>query len=318
MTALRPVGPIRRRRAGRRDGMAALPFLAPWLIGLLLFFVYPLIATVLLSFAHYDQFSAPTFVGFKNWVYVLAEYRPFVQALLNTGVLILLMVPLSTVFALGTGMVVMRLRRGAGLFRTLFYLPYLAPPVAATLAFVFLLSPRGALNQLLQLFGIHGPNWFGDPNTSKVALTLLTLWGVGNLMVIFLAALLDVPQEQYEASSLDGAGAFAQFWYVTLPTLRPIILFSIITGVIATMQYYTQAVVAGRVASGQTVGPGAGLELGYPGGSTLTLPQLVYIFGFQNFDAGSASVVAVIMMVVALALTALLLRRGSAFLAEGE
>jgi len=312
------VARARRRRAERRDWLAALPFLAPWLIGLVLFFGYPLVSTLVLSFTRYDQYSAPTFVGLKNWVYVLTQYRPFVQALTNTGILIALMVPLSTVFALFTGMVVLKVRRGSGVFRTLYYLPYLAPPVAATLAFVFLLSPRGALNQFLGVLGITGPNWFGDPSTSKLALTLLTLWGVGNLMVIFLAALLDVPEQLYEAASLDGAGPVAQFWYVTLPTLRPILLFSVVTGVIQTMQYYTQAVVAGRVASGQSIGPGAGFELGYPGGSTLTLPQLVYTFGFQNFDAGSASVVAVIMMIAALALTSVLLTRGSAFMTEGE
>jgi len=307
-----------RRRVARHDGLAALPFLAPWLLGTVLFFGYPLVSTVILSFTHYDQYSAPTFVGLKNWTYVLTQYRPFTQALANTGILVALMVPSSTIFALLTGMIVLRIKRGSGVFRTLYYLPYLAPPVAATLAFVFLLSPRGALNQLLNLFGVRGPNWFGDPSTAKSALTLLTLWGVGNLMVIFLAALLDVPQQLYEAASIDGAGRFAQFWYVTLPTIKPILLFSVITGVIQTMQYYTQAVVAGRVASGQSIGPGAGFELGYPGGSTLTLPQLVYTFGFQNFDAGSASVVAVIMMVAALGLTAVLLTRGSGFLTEGE
>ncbi|CAN5285956.1 sugar ABC transporter permease [soil metagenome] len=308
----------RHRRLVRREALTALPFLLPWLLGLVLFFVYPLLATVALSFAQYDQFNPPQFVGIQNWIYVLSQYRPFGQALGNTVILILLMVPSSTIFALVTGMVVMRLRRGAGVFRTLFYLPYLAPPVAATLAFVFLLSPRGALNQFLALVGIEGPKWFNDPATAKIALTLLTLWGIGNLMVIFLAALLDVPQEQYEASSLDGAGPIAQFWYITLPALRPIVLFSVITGVIATMQYYTQAIVAGRVASGQSIGPGTGFVPGYPGGSTLTLPQLIYSFGFQNFDVGSASVVAVIMMAIALALTATLLRRGSAFLGEGE
>ncbi len=308
----------RRRSLARSEALTALPFLTPWLVGLALFFAYPLVATVALSFTHYDQFTAPRFVGVQNWIYVLTQYRPFGQALFNTGVLVLLMVPSGTVFALITAMVVMKLRRGAGVFRTLFYLPYLAPPVAATLAFVFLLSPRGALNQALGAIGIEGPKWFNDPATAKIALTLLGLWGIGNLMVIFLAALLDVPQELYEASSLDGAGAFAQFRHITLPTLRPIVLFSVITGVIATMQYYTQAIVAGRVASGQSIGPGAGFQPGYPGGSTLTLPQLIYSFGFQNFDVGSASVVAVIMMVIALAFTAVLLRRSAGSMEEGE
>lgn len=301
-----------------REDLRALPFLSPWLIGVAVFFLYPLFATIYFSFTSYDQLSPPVFVGLRNWVYVFTAYGPFYQALLNTFEFVLLMVPASTIFGLITGAVVMRIKRGAGVFRTLFYLPYLAPPVAATLTFVFLLSPNGALNRPLHALGLPAPNWFNDPATAKVALTLLSLWGIGNLMVIFLAALLDVPVEHYEAASLDGAGSVATFFYVTLPTIRPIIVFSVVTGVIEILQYYTQAVVAGQVASGQAIGPGSSFDLGYPNGSTLTLPQLIYTLGFQNFDTGSASVVSVVLMVLALGFTVFLLRRGSAFLTEGD
>ena len=306
------------RRSARRRDVQALPYLLPWMLGIAIFFLYPLIATVYFSFTRYDQINPPTFVGLKNWIYVFTQYGPFLQGLGNTFILILLIVPASTVFGIVTALVVINIRRGAGLLRTLFYLPFLAPPVAATLAFVFLLSANGALNQFLGLLGLNGPSWFTDPATAKIALTILGLWGIGNLMVIFLAALLDVPREQYEAASLDGAGALGRFWYVTLPAIRPIILFSVITGIIQTLQYYTQAVVAGRIASGQSIGPGALAVLGYPNGSTLTLPQLIYTLGFQNFDTGSASVVSVVLIVLALLFTSFLLRRGSVFLADGE
>lgn len=308
------------RRTGRRrrEDLRALPFLLPWLIGVAVFFLYPLVATVYFSFTSYDQINPPEFVGLRNWTYVFTQYGPFFQSLGNTFWLVLLMVPAGVVFGLVTGAVVMAVRRGAGVYRTLFYLPFLAPPVAATLAFVFLLSPTGPVNHLLGNLGIEGPSWFNDPATAKPALTLLSLWGIGNLMIIFLAALLDVPREQYEAASLDGAGALARFWYVTLPTIRPIIVFSVVTGVIQTLQYYTEAIVAGKVASGQSTGPGASFVPGYPNGSTLTLPQLIYSLGFQNFDTGSASVVSVVLMVLALGFTAILLRRGSAFQTEGD
>ena len=120
---------------------------------------------------------------------------------------------------------------------------------------------------------------------------MLALWGIGDLMVIFMASLLDVPREQYEAASLDGAGAIQQFRHITLPTISPIITFAVITGVIQTMQYYTQAVIAGKVASGVVDAPGTSFDAGYPDGSTLTLPQLVYTLGFQHFNTGAACVV---------------------------
>ena len=307
-----------RRRRLRQD-LRALPFLAPWLLGLAILFIYPLVATVYFSFTHYDQINPPTFVGWANWTYILRENPLFWTALKNTMWLVAVMVPARTLVGLGLGLIVMRAKRGSGVLRTLLYLPYLAPPVAATLAFVFLLNPgTGPVNQALHALGINAPNWFGDPSTAKPALTLLAVWGVGDLMVIFMASLLDVPREQYEAASLDGAGPFAQFRYITLPTIKPIILFALVTGVISTMQYYTQAIVAGKVASGTSVGPGTTFDPGYPDGSTLTVPQLIYSLGFQNFDTGAACVVAIILVVISMAFTMLLLRRGAGFLAAGD
>jgi multiple sugar transport system permease protein len=213
------------------------------------------------------------------------------------------------------GMLVISVRRGRSLLRTIFYAPYLAPPVAGTLAFVFLLNPgTGPVNSILRHLGLGQPGWFNDPGWAKPALTLLALWGVGDLMVIFMAALLDVPRELYEAASLDGAGAVRRFRHVTLPHLRPILLFAVITGVIATMQYYTEPLIAGQVASGQIGGSGQQVEPGYPGGSTLTLPQLVYNLGFQRFDIGAACVIALVLFALSMLFAAFLMRRGSGFL----
>ena len=126
-----------------------------------------------------------------------------------------------------------RARRGVGVFRTVFYLPALAPPVAATLGFVYLLNPAtGPVNTVLGKIGIEGPLWFNDPSWSKPSLVLLALWGVGNTMIIFLAAILDVPQHLYESAELDGAGALQRLRWVTLPTISPVILFAVVLGVI--------------------------------------------------------------------------------------
>ncbi|GAA4919665.1 sugar ABC transporter permease [Streptomyces coeruleoprunus] len=297
-------------RGRTRTALRTLAFMSPWLVGFAVFFAYPLLSTVYFSFTHYDGFRQPEFNGLENWTYVFTDYPAFWPAMGNTLWLVVVMVACRVVFGLGVGLLVTKIKTGAGVFRTLFYLPYLAPPVAATLAFVFLLNPgTGPVNGLLEGAGLPAPGWFGDPDWSRPALTLLAVWGVGDLMVIFMAALLDVPREQYEAAELDGASAWQRFRYVTLPAISPIVLFAVVTGVIQTMQYYTQPLVAGKVASGIIGNSGQQFEPGYPEKSTLTLPQLVYNLGFQRFDYGSACVVALVLFALAMAFTALLMRR---------
>ncbi|MET9589689.1 sugar ABC transporter permease [Streptomyces sp. NPDC006516] len=300
--------PLRRKR--NRERLRTLGFLSPWLVGFSVFFGYPLIATVYFSFMHYNQIKAPTFVGLRNWRYVLEQMPLFGPALWNTLWLVVVMVALRVVFGLGIGLLITKIKSGVGLFRTAFYIPYLAPPVAATVAFVFLLNPStGPVNEVLSWFGLHGPNWFNDPNWSKPSLVLLSLWGIGDLMVIFMASLLDVPKEQYEAAELDGAGAWTKFRYVTWPAITPIVLFAVVTGVVQTMQYYTQALVAGKLASGVSIGPGTVIQPGYPDHSTLTVPQLVYSLGFQNFNTGAACVLSLVLFAIAMAVTLLLMRK---------
>ncbi|MEU8994066.1 sugar ABC transporter permease [Streptomyces caniferus] len=311
-TALAPPA-LRRKR--RRERLRILGFLSPWLVGFPVFFGYPLIATVYFSFMHYNQIETPEFVGLRNWTYVLTQMPLLGPALWNTLWLVVVMVALRVVFGLGIGLLVTKIKTGAGLFRTVFYLPYLAPPVAATVAFVFLLNPgTGPVNDLLGALGIPAPAWFNDPAWAKPSLVVLSLWGIGDLMVIFVAALLDVPREQYEAAELDGAGAWGKFRYVTWPSLTPIVLFAVVTGVVQTMQYYTQALVAGKLASGVSIGPGTVIQPGYPDHATLTVPQLVYSLGFQNFNTGAACVLSLVLFVLAMAVTTLLLRKRAGLL----
>ncbi|MEU1803483.1 sugar ABC transporter permease [Streptomyces sp. NPDC019937] len=310
--------PALRRKAVRRR-LRTLGFLSPWLVGFTVFFGYPLIATVYFSFMHYNQIEAPTFVGLRNWRYVFEQMPLFGPALWNTLWLVAVMVALRVVFGLGIGLLVTKVKAGVGFFRTAFYLPYLAPPVAATVAFVFLLNPgTGPVNDILGSVGISAPNWFNDPAWAKPSLVLLSLWGIGDLMVIFMAALLDVPKDQYEAAELDGAGALHKFRYVTWPSITPIVMFAVVTGVVQTMQYYTQALVAGKLASGVTIGPGSVIQPGYPDHSTLTVPQLVYSLGFQNFNTGAACVLSLVLFAIAMAVTTLLMRRRAGLLSAED
>jgi len=285
--------------------------MSPAILGFSVFFVYPLIATVYYSFQSYDLLSPPRFIGWANYDYFLHDDPKVWQAIRNTLWLVVFMVPAKILFALLVSQVLLVVRRGGSWFRAIFYLPALAPPVAATLMFVFLLNPStGPVNETLRFFGIPGPLWFNDPDWSKPALVFLAIWGVGDVMIILLAALLNVPKEQYEAATLDGAGPLARWWYITLPTIAPVVMFAAITGVIATLQYFTQPAVAAQAASGQaTVGGGVGGLLGYPLGSTLTFPQWLYQQGFTQYYLGYASVLALVLFGVALLFVLVLLRQ---------
>ncbi|MET9554849.1 sugar ABC transporter permease [Streptomyces sp. NPDC006645] len=307
------------RSKRRRSALRTLAFLSPWLIGFTVFFAYPLVSTVYFSFMKYDGFNSPVWNGLGNWSYVFSDYPMFWPSLRNTLWLVVVMVSCRVLFGLGVGMLITKIKTGTGVFRTLFYLPYLAPPVAATLAFVFLLNPgTGPVNTILGDLGLPTPGWFNDASWSKPALTTLAVWGIGDLMVIFMAALLDVPKEQYEAAELDGTSAWQRFRFVTLPNISPIVLFAVVTGVIQAMQYYTQPLVAGKVASGVIGGSGQMFEPGYPDKSTLTLPQLVYNLGFQRFDYGAACVVALVLFALAMVFTALLMRRRGGLIGTGD
>ncbi|MEU8518092.1 sugar ABC transporter permease [Streptomyces sp. NBC_01216] len=307
------------RAKRRRSALRTAAFMSPWLIGFGVFFAYPLVSALAFSFTHYDGFTPPSFSGLDNWIYVFRDYPLFWPSLFNTLWLVVVMVGCRVGFGLGVGLLITKIKTGAGVFRTLFYLPYLAPPVAATLAFVFLLNPgTGPVDSILGGLGLPAPGWFNDATWSKPALTMLAVWGVGDLMVIFMAALLDVPREQYEAAELDGASAWQRFRFVTLPNISPIVMFAVVTGVIQAMQYYTQPLVAGKVASGIIGGSGQSFEPGYPDKSTLTLPQLVYNLGFQRFDYGAACAVALILFALAMVFTGLLMRRRGGLIQAGD
>lgn len=289
--------------------------LAPAILGLLVFFVYPLIASVYYSFTRFDLVSPPQWIGLRNYIYLFTQDPNVWQAAGNTLWFVGILVPVRILTALGVAGLLVRAKRASGFWRTLFYLPALVPPVAAVVAFVFLFNPgTGPINLILRAIGIHGPLWFNDPAWSKPSLLLLGVWVMGDVMIIFLASLLDVPQELYEAASLDGAKSWQKGWYVTLPAIVPVLVFSAVTGVIAALQYFTEAAVASSVASGRaTVGEGGGATLGYPDNSLLTYTEWLYVRGFSNYQLGYASALAVVLFLVASVVLLVLLRRVRAF-----
>jgi multiple sugar transport system permease protein len=295
-----------RRRAAWRRRLTVLSLLAPWLAGLVVFFGYPLVSTAYLSFTHYDLLSSAYWVGLGNYRYMGRDpfFWPSVQ---NSLWMICIAVPLTVVFAFCVAVVLTKIRRGGGVFRTIFYLPTLVPPVAATLGFLALLRPNGAVDRLLGWLHLPQPLWFDDPRYAKPALTLLGMWCIGTVMIIFLASLLDVPEYLYEAAEIDGANAWHKLRYVTLPTISPVILFALVTGVIDGLQYFTQGYVAAVVAGGQEAGPGAGNSLGYPLTSTLFFPIWLYQQGFQYFHMGYAAALSIVLFGAALITVLILL-----------
>ncbi|MEZ0075345.1 carbohydrate ABC transporter permease [Planotetraspora sp. GP83] len=292
-----------------------LAFMAPALVGFAVFFAYPLGALLYYSFTRYDLLNTPVWVGLRNYAFLLTQDPLARKAAYNTVWLVVVITVLRLIFATGVAAVLARIRNGAGLFRTLIYLPALAPPVAATLVFTFLFNPgTGPVNTVLGWVGVKGPLWFSDPAWAKPALTLLTLWVSGELIIILLAGMLDVPAELYEAAGLDGAGSIRRFWHITLPSIAPVLFFGVINSIILGLQYFTQAVVAASVASGSADIAGSQRVIGYPDNSTLTFPVWLYQQGFHYYNMGYASAMSIALFVVSTVFTVVFvyrLRRGS-------
>ena len=289
--------PARRRRKRSHSYKTVLLFLSPWIIGFFAFIVYPMIATLYFSFTKYDLLSNPKWVGTFNYRFMVHDPL-FWQSLRNTLWLGLFAVPLEIVFAVSTAMVLTRPKRAAGVYRTIFFLPSMVPAVAAALGFAFLLEPTGPINHVLRLLHIPQPLWFQDPTWAKPGLLLLGLWGVGATMIIFLAALLDVPAQLYEAADLEGAGPWQRFWHVTLPMISPVIFFALVIGVIDGFQYFTEAYIAS----------GGKENLGSPQGALYFYGVRLYEQGFIELHLGYAAAMAWVLFIIIMAFTAVLIR----------
>ena len=284
-------------------------FMSPWIIGFSVFILYPALASLYYSFTNYDLLSSPSFVGLDNYRFMFTKDPQFWQAMRNTIWMICVGVPLSMLVALGTAMLLTRPRRGMKAYRTILFLPTMAPPVAAALAFFVIFNPAtGPVNQLLSGIGVKNPPlWFYDPFWSKWGLLFLGLWVVGQTMIIYLAGLLDVPRHLYEAADIEGASPWQKFRHVTFPSLSPVLFFTLVIGVIAGFQYFTQAYVASFAVSGQATEE-ASAAVGSPQGSLLFYSIYLYLKGFSDFRMGYASAMAWMLLLLTLACTALLIR----------
>ena len=301
--------PRRPRRRDVRRGLTILLFMSPWLLGFVLLIFYPMVSSLFFSFTNYTLIGAPKWVGFQNYIFMFSKDPFFWLAFRNTIWIILAGVPIRIAFAIFTAWLLTLPRSGSRTYRTIYFLPTMAPPAAAALAFVLVFNPTfGPINQMLRAVGMHEPPlWFFGPGSSKWGLVMLGLWGVGDAMIIFLAGLLNVPRQLYEAADIEGANGRQKFRHVTLPMISPVIFFSTVIGVIYGFQLFTQAYVASLAASGSSVTDVAS-NLGFPNGSMLFYSVYLYQQGFQSFRMGYASSMAWMLFLITMLCTLLMIK----------
>lgn len=224
----------------RQETFAAMAFISPWFIGFIVFTAGPMALSLWLSLTQYDVINAPEFIGLANYERLLTDAR-FSLSLTNSFLYAVMYVPAMIVVALILALILNQVGRAAGFFRTAFYLPSITPSVAIGTLWLWLLNPRvGLVNKGLEIFGIEGPGWTTDPNWIKPGIVLMGLWSVGSTVIIYLAALRDVPEPLYEAASIDGANWWQKFRFVTLPLISGAIFFTLIVNTIGAIQSFTE------------------------------------------------------------------------------
>jgi multiple sugar transport system permease protein len=303
---LEPRGGRFRTLAGR-ESISGMLFILPFIIGFLAFSALPMAASLVLSLTDFDPRVADEtrFVGLDNYLRMV-EDPGLIKSALVTLRFALIVVPLTLGFSLAIALLVNNtLLRGRNAFRTLFYLPLQIPIVASTIVWIGVLNTNtGWLNAALQSAGLAGPDWFNSTFWVHPALAIMGLWGIGNMMLIFLAGLQSVPTELYDAAKVDGAGAWTRFRMVTVPMISPVIFYNLIIVLIATFQYFTQAYV---ITNGR----------GDPNGETLFFNLNLYREAFQFYNMGYASALAWVLFLVVLGLTIVLFRTARSWVYEG-
>jgi multiple sugar transport system permease protein len=276
----------------KRSLRVGLLFISPWIIGVLVFVLYPLIYSIAVSLTRYSGMSDPVWVGLGN--YITAFTDPLVQTSTgNTLFYAVLAVPIGLVVALILAMAMNRNVKEVAIYRTALYLPSLVPAFAMSFIFVVFTNPNfGVLNQLLKVFGGENTNLLGEPTSAKVVIVLMAQLGAGNAALIYLAGLRNIPPTLYEAARIDGAGPIRQFVSLTLPLLSPVILFNLITGISGSLQVFTEAYVLTNGAGG-------------PDNGTLFYMLYLYKNAFSYAQLGYASALAVLLFIVGMLMAGL-------------
>ena len=289
-----------RRRALRRNIEGYL-FVSPVILGLLFWTLGPAISALYLSLTRYDLLSPPVFRGLRNYQRLLQDPL-FWQSARVTLTYTAIALPLSLAGGLALALLLNQKLRGIALFRTAFYVPSIVPIVASTVLWLWLLDPQfGLVNAGLAALRLPQGLWFSDPSTALPSLVLIGLWGVGGGMVVYLAGLQGISEQYYEAAKIDGAGPLSQFRHVTLPLLSPTLFYQLVLGIITSLQYFTQAFIAGAASASS----GTGATIGAPLNSTLFITLYIYQAAFSWTQMGYAAAMAWVLFIAILLLTLL-------------
>ena len=288
-----------------RETRAAYGFLSPWIIGFLVFMAGPMVASLVLSLTDYDVLTSTDFVGAANYQQLLAD--PKVRtSLANTLIYTVLHVPLTMAVSLGLAMLLVRAgRRSAGFFRTVFYLPTITPKVAVGVLFLLLFNGQvGLINEVLGWVGINGPDWTSDGQWIKPGLVVMSAWSLGSTVIIYLAALQDVPRDLYEAAEMDGASPWARFRAVTVPMISGALFFTLIINTISSLQTFDEVYTAFFGSSNQQT---------Y--GNDAALFYVIYLFqqAFQFLHMGYASALAWLLFLIIVLITLVQVRLSRRF-----
>ena len=276
--------------AGGRSGNGDLSgylFLLPWLLGFLFFTLGPTLVSLYLSFTKFDLLTSPRWVGLDNYTYMFTADQRFGNALRVTFVYLTLEVPLKLAFALAIAVMLDKQIRGGDLYRAIFYVPsLLGGSVAIAVLWRQMFQGDGMVNRAIYaLFGLQGPSWISNPETSIYTLVILAVWQFGSPMIIFLAGRRRIPRELYEAAEIDGAGKAAQFWKLTLPLLAPVLFFNLVLQMIEGFKAFTPAFIISGGSGG-------------PVDSTLFYTLYLYQEAFAYFRMGYASALAWVLLVI--------------------
>jgi multiple sugar transport system permease protein len=272
-----------------RDVRVGLIFISPWIVGFLTFTLYPVLASIYYSFCDYDVLSKPAWIGTLNYRDMFTD-AVFWKSLFNTLYFTVYSLPLGLILAFAVAVLLNNQVKMRPLFRTCFFLPSLVPLVAVAMLWLWIFNGSfGLLNYALGLFGIEGPNWLSDEQWTKPALVLTTLWGVGGSMVVYLAALQDVPRDLYESADIDGANAWHRIAHITFPMVSPVIYFNLVMGIIGSLQIFA--------------GPYIMFGGSGPNRSALFYATYIYENAFSYNQMGYACAMAWVLFLIILALT---------------
>jgi multiple sugar transport system permease protein len=280
-----------------RQIFLAFLFISPWVIGFLIFGLYPMIMSFYYSLCRYDVLRIPQFIGLANYRDLIANDPYFWKSVWNTLFYTVLRVPLGIIGSLLFAVLVNNALRGIRIFRTIFFMPSIIAGVVLSVIWLWMLNPHyGLINSALLFFGVTGPLWLQSAEWSKPAMVLMSLWSVGGgRMIVFLAALQGIPQELYEVVDIDGGGWRKKFWHVTVPMMSPVIFLWMVLEVMFSFQVFTEAYV---------------MTQGGPLNSTLFYNLYLYFKAFDDFEMGYASAMAWILLLITLIVTLIQFRIG--------